>query len=94
MFAVFLMYQPEVIAIEEGYHGTHGAISVYKQTRPGVEVIGIDDDYSRYKGKRLLCWLETPVNPKGICRDMEKCAYRKPSASCSFPAGMDPAARY
>lgn len=68
-----LLYQPEVVAISEGYHGTHCTLDLYTRTREGVKIITIDEDFTQYQDKRLLCWLETPVNPTGICRDIEKC---------------------
>jgi cystathionine gamma-synthase len=71
--AALLLYQPEVVAISEGYHGTHCTLDIYTRTREGVKIITIDDDFTQYKDKRLLCWLETPVNPTGLCRDIEKC---------------------
>ena len=79
-----LLYQPEVIAIGEGYHGSHETIAVYRKTRDNVKVIDIDDDYAQFKGKRFLCWLETPVNPKGICRDIEKCKPRNNDSQISM----------
>lgn len=70
-----------MIAIGEGYHGSHETIAVYRKTRDNVKVVDLDADYSQYKGKKLLCWLETPVNPKGICRDIEKCRLFSPATS-------------
>ena len=70
-----LFHQPQIIAIQRGYHGTHETIALYAKTRGNVQVIDIDDDYEQYKGKNFMCWLETPVNPEGTCRDMEKCLY-------------------
>ncbi|CAD6575661.1 MAG: hypothetical protein CYPHOPRED_005760 [Cyphobasidiales sp. Tagirdzhanova-0007] len=75
VFAVMLFHQPQIIAIQRGYHGTHETIALYAKTRGNVQVIDIDDDYEQYKGKNFMCWLETPVNPEGTCRDMEKCLY-------------------
>lgn len=68
-----LFYQPEVIAIQRGYVGTHETLALYAKTRMDVKIIDIDDDFEQYKDKRLLCWLETPMNPEGVCRDMELC---------------------
>lgn len=73
IYAVLLHFQPEVIAISAGYHGSHETIAVYRRTRPGVQIIDLDDDYTQYKDKKLLCWCETPVNPDGLCRDLAKC---------------------
>lgn len=75
ILATLLLYQPEVVAIGEGYHGSHCTLDIYTRTKGNVKVIDIDDDYSAYKDKTFLCWLETPVNPTGECRDMEKCTY-------------------
>ncbi|KAK9899917.1 PLP-dependent transferase [Cystobasidium minutum MCA 4210] len=72
ILAALLLYQPEVVAIAEGYHGTHCTLDLYTRTREGVKIIHTDDDFAPYKDKRVLCWLETPVNPKGICRDIAK----------------------
>ncbi|KAF7983441.1 hypothetical protein HWV62_21704 [Athelia sp. TMB] len=36
-----------------------------------VKVIALDDDYPTGDGNRVLCWLETPLNPTGESRDIQ-----------------------
>jgi cystathionine gamma-synthase len=59
-----LLYKPKRIAINGGYFGCHETIRVYADTRPGVQMIDLDDEYQDGD----LCWLETPVNPTGEAR--------------------------
>lgn len=73
--AALLHYQPEVVAITQGYHGTHQVLEMYSRFRPDFKVIALDDDYTPYKNKKFVCWLETPVNPYGTCRDIEHCEW-------------------
>ncbi|KAL8286313.1 hypothetical protein RQP46_004801 [Phenoliferia psychrophenolica] len=68
VFVALLHYRPDVIAITDGYHGCHGAIEVYSKVRPGVKVIKLDDEFPT--GERLLCWVETPLNPTGESRSI------------------------
>ncbi|SGY34896.1 BQ5605_C002g01698 [Microbotryum silenes-dioicae] len=72
-FAILLYILPDVIAITDGYHGCHASIEVYRKTRgeDRVSVIKLDDAYP--KDKKLLVWLETPLNPTGECRSIEAC---------------------
>ncbi|KAM0756077.1 cystathionine gamma-synthase [Meredithblackwellia eburnea MCA 4105] len=72
-YSALLFYQPHVIAVTGGYHGCHESFKVYSNTREDVKIIALDDPYP--KGKRVLCWLETPVNPTGESRSIE--AYAK-----------------
>merc|ERR1712093_93460 len=71
VMAALLHYQPEIVAITEGYHGTHEVFKLYGKLKPGFKVISLDDDYAPFDGKNFVCWLETPVNPFGTCRDIE-----------------------
>ncbi|KIM76404.1 hypothetical protein PILCRDRAFT_648730 [Piloderma croceum F 1598] len=67
-FAALVFYRPQRVAISGGYHGCHASIEVYKKS-PGnnLQVISIDDDF--HAGD--LCWLETPLNPTGVSRDIK-----------------------
>ncbi|KXN83716.1 hypothetical protein AN958_00858 [Leucoagaricus sp. SymC.cos] len=60
-------YQPKRIAVREGYHGCHQCVAIYRRSCPEVEVIDIDADFKAGD----LCWIETPLNPYGICRDIQ-----------------------
>ncbi|GJN94752.1 hypothetical protein Rhopal_007844-T1 [Rhodotorula paludigena] len=64
-WAILLHVRPDVIAITGGYGGCHAAIDIYRRTRgeDQVTLIGRDDQYPT--GKKLLVWLETPLNPTG-----------------------------
>ncbi|BGP12901.1 hypothetical protein JCM10213_005147 [Rhodosporidiobolus nylandii] len=70
VFAVLLHVRPDVIAVTDGYHGCHGAFAVYRQTRgeDHVRIIKLDDAYP--KNKKVLVWLETPLNPTGESRSI------------------------
>lgn len=58
-------YSPKYVAISGGYHGCHATIEVYKKTKgPEFKVIDIDAPYP----EGTLCWLETPLNPTGESR--------------------------
>lgn len=71
-----LSLQPTCIAITGGYHGCHGFIKIYAKTRDNVKVITLDDDYPTGDGNRVLCWLETPLNPTGESRLVLHSAFR------------------
>ncbi|SCZ90336.1 BZ3500_MvSof-1268-A1-R1_Chr1-3g01925 [Microbotryum saponariae] len=79
-FAVLLYILPDVIAITDGYHGCHASIEVYRKTRgeDRVSVIKLDDAYPN--DKKLLVWLETPLNPTGECRSIEAYAQKAHAA--------------
>ncbi|GAA96840.1 uncharacterized protein L969DRAFT_94895 [Mixia osmundae IAM 14324] len=67
-FAAMLWANPTVIAIREGYHGSHMAIDVFKRIKSNLILIDLDD-FDAYTNE-TLCWLETPLNPTGEARDM------------------------
>lgn len=69
--AMLIHYAPDVVAVTNGYHGfLKGTLLVYCRLR-NVRVIALDDDYTLRKGeKKLLAWVETPLNPTGECRDI------------------------
>lgn len=71
-FACLVHTRPNVIAITKGYHGCHESIQVYRRLlgEDNVRVILLDDDYTLKASEKLLCWLETPLNPTGECRDI------------------------
>lgn len=54
-------------------HGCHGAVDVYLRTKnldKKTSKIYLDDDYPT-DGKKVLCWLETPLNPTGESYSIE-----------------------
>lgn len=76
-YALLLHVNPDVVAIGTkdgpGYHGCHGALDVYLRTRKldkASAKIYIDDPYPS-DGRRVLCWLETPLNPTGESYSIE-----------------------
>ncbi|GAA5943859.1 uncharacterized protein JCM15063_006531 [Sporobolomyces koalae] len=79
-YALLVHVNPDVIAIGfkdgPGYHGCHGAIDVYLRTK-GLDVnqakILLDDEYPS-DGRKVLCWLETPLNPTGESYSIESYA--------------------
>ncbi|TCD67684.1 hypothetical protein EIP91_012050 [Steccherinum ochraceum] len=66
-YAALVHYQPKRVAITGGYHGCHMVLDIYKRTRPDLVVIGIDDEFQDGD----LCWIETPLNPRGVCRNIQ-----------------------
>ncbi|BGO96806.1 putative trans-sulfuration enzyme [Rhodotorula toruloides] len=86
-FAVLLLVRPDVIAITEGYHGCHASLEVYRRLRgeDQVSVIKLDDEYPN--GKKLLCWVETPLNPTGESRSIA--AYAKRARAVGGTVGVD-----
>lgn len=75
-FACLVHVRPDVVAFTagEGYHGCHTSLEVYRQIRGVNEVttVNLDDEYPT--DKKVLVWLETPLNPKGESRSIEACA--------------------
>ena len=73
-WAILLHVRPDIIAITGGYGGCHEAIKIYRRTRgeDEVQLIQLDDEYPH--GKKLLVWVETPLNPLGTSRSLDKCA--------------------
>ncbi|GAA6036872.1 hypothetical protein JCM8097_006325 [Rhodosporidiobolus ruineniae] len=69
-FAILLHVRPDVIAVTGGYFGCHGSFEVYQRTRgkDQVQIIALEDEFP--KDKKVLCWLETPVNPTGESRSI------------------------
>ncbi|GAA5911255.1 hypothetical protein JCM6882_004077 [Rhodosporidiobolus microsporus] len=69
-FAILLHVRPDCIAVTGGYFGCHGAFEVYQRTRgkDQVSIIALEDEFP--KDKKVLCWLETPVNPTGESRSI------------------------
>ncbi|BGO93037.1 hypothetical protein NBRC10512_004258 [Rhodotorula toruloides] len=86
-FAVLLLVRPDVVAITEGYHGCHASLEVYRRLRgeDHVSVIKLDDEYP--SGKKLLCWVETPLNPTGESRSIA--AYAKRARAVGGTVGVD-----
>ncbi|WFD34487.1 cystathionine gamma-synthase [Malassezia cuniculi] len=86
IISVLNHYAPSVIAIRNGYQGTHASIELYTRGRD-VRIIDLDDEYpkvettpttdgSGVKIGGLLVWLETPLNPTGEARDIAHYAKR------------------
>lgn len=75
-WAILLHVRPDVIAITGGYGGCHEAIKIYRRTRgeDQVDLIKLDDDFPSASEKKLLVWVETPLNPTGESRSLDKCA--------------------
>ena len=62
------LLNPQRIAITEGYMGVIEAVDQFRRIRNGnLGVIGIDDEFQDGD----LCWLETPVNPTGVSRNIQ-----------------------
>ena len=61
--AVFSFLTPRVISVGDGYHGTHGVLSVYQRLTK-CKIVSLDCPASDL-GVGDLIWLETPVNPTG-----------------------------
>ncbi|CEQ43166.1 SPOSA6832_05072 [Sporobolomyces salmonicolor] len=76
-YAVLLHVRPDCVAIGTpdgpGYHGCHASLEVYRKTRGEDQVtkIALDDEYPT--GKKVLVWLETPLNPTGESYSIEAC---------------------
>ncbi|PRP83892.1 hypothetical protein PROFUN_08829 [Planoprotostelium fungivorum] len=67
--ALITHLNPKRISIGDGYHGTHGVISVLKRLS-NVQVLPLDcAEGDLHEGD--LIWLETPVNPLGTSFDIE-----------------------
>ncbi|GAA5939000.1 hypothetical protein JCM3775_002646 [Rhodotorula graminis] len=79
-WAILLHVRPDIIAITGGYGGCHEAIKIYRRTRgeDQVQLIQLDDEYPH--GKKLLVWVETPLNPLGTSRSLDKYAKRAHAA--------------
>ncbi|GAA5994700.1 uncharacterized protein JCM10292_004303 [Rhodotorula paludigena] len=88
-FACLVHVRPDVVAFTagEGYHGCHTSLEVYRQIRGASEVktINLDDQYPT--DKKVLVWLETPLNPKGESRSIE--AYAKKAHAAGAVLGID-----
>ncbi|GAA6006021.1 hypothetical protein JCM11491_004092 [Sporobolomyces phaffii] len=76
-YSLLLWVNPDVVAIGtrdgEGYYGCHGALDVYLRTRGADKAaakILIDDDFPT-DGRKVLCWIETPLNPTGESYSIE-----------------------
>lgn len=67
-FSALTLLNPQRVAITEGYMGVLEAVDQFKRIRNGnLEVIGVDDEFRDGD----LCWLETPVNPTGLSRNIQ-----------------------
>ncbi|GAA5950463.1 hypothetical protein JCM21900_004813 [Sporobolomyces salmonicolor] len=90
-YAVLLHVRPDCVAIGTpdgpGYHGCHASLEVYRKTRGEGQVtkIALDDEYPT--GKKVLVWLETPLNPTGESYSIE--AYAKKVEAVGGVLGVD-----
>ncbi|TNY18667.1 cystathionine gamma-synthase [Rhodotorula diobovata] len=88
-FAVLLHVRPDVVAFTpgEGYHGCHTSLEVYRKVRGEnhVSIIHLDDAYPT--DKKVLVWLETPLNPTGESRSIE--AYAKKAHAAGAVIAVD-----
>ncbi|GAA5921720.1 hypothetical protein JCM1841_007104 [Sporobolomyces salmonicolor] len=90
-YAVLLHVRPDCVAIGTpdgpGYHGCHASLEVYRKTRGEDQVtkIALDDEYPT--GKKVLVWLETPLNPTGESYSIE--AYAKKVQAVGGVLGVD-----
>ncbi|GAA5897784.1 hypothetical protein JCM8208_000261 [Rhodotorula glutinis] len=86
-WAILLHVRPDIIAITGGYGGCHEAIKIYRRTRGENEVklIQLDDEYPH--GKKLLVWVETPLNPLGTSRSLD--TYAKKAHAAGGILGVD-----
>ncbi|GAA5826062.1 hypothetical protein JCM11251_000112 [Rhodosporidiobolus azoricus] len=86
-FAILLHVRPDVIAVTGGYFGCHGSFEIYQRTRgkDQVSIIALEDDFP--KDKKVLCWLETPVNPTGESRSIA--AYSKKTKAVNGVLAID-----
>jgi cystathionine beta-lyase/cystathionine gamma-synthase len=67
-YSAVVLYQPKRIAITEGYHGVHAAFQIFQRnTGNSIKFIGLDEPYQPGD----LCWVETPLNPKGEARNIK-----------------------
>ncbi|GAA5983266.1 hypothetical protein JCM11641_002242 [Rhodosporidiobolus odoratus] len=87
VFAVLLHVRPDVIAVTAGYHGCHGAFEVYRQTRGAEQVVIVELDEPYPRDKKVLVWLETPLNPTGESRSIE--AYSKKARAADAVLAVD-----
>lgn len=62
-----MFLHPKRVAISDGYYGFHETLEIYKDIRGELDIIGIDDQFQPGD----LCWLETPLNPTGVSRDIK-----------------------
>ncbi|KAJ8581399.1 cystathionine gamma-synthase [Rhizopogon salebrosus TDB-379] len=67
-FSALVHYNPKRIAISEGYMGCHSMISTYIKGRfADTPLIDLDDEFQEGD----ICWLESPLNPMGVSRDIK-----------------------
>ncbi|GAA5879311.1 hypothetical protein JCM3774_006430 [Rhodotorula dairenensis] len=87
-FAVLLHVRPDVVALTEGYHGCHASLEVYQKLRgpDQVSVLKLDDEYPR-DARKLLVWVETPLNPTGESRSIAH--YSRRAKSVGAVLGID-----
>ncbi|KAJ3119654.1 hypothetical protein HK100_000209 [Physocladia obscura] len=71
--AAFAFYQPtRLILPHAGYFGTHGVASIFRRSRPHVQILVLEDFLETYTdfGAGDLVWLEMPQNPNGEIYDI------------------------
>ncbi|KAI9099892.1 Cys/Met metabolism PLP-dependent enzyme-domain-containing protein [Phlyctochytrium arcticum] len=68
-----------IVMSQEGYHGVHGAIDVYRRGR-NVELLFLEKGEPEFKAGDLI-WLESPQNPRGEVYDIAAYAAKTPSGA-------------
>ncbi|KAF7331798.1 hypothetical protein MKEN_00059800 [Mycena kentingensis (nom. inval.)] len=69
-FAALVFFKPKRIAFTDGYTGTSALLELYSKVVPNLQIIKLDDEFKPGD----LCWLETPLNPTGECRSIQRYA--------------------
>lgn len=80
--ALLVFLNPRRVAIGAGYHGSHGVVDLVAKLT-GLERLDLDDDASlaRLRPGDLM-HVETPLNPTGEARDLERYAARARELGC------------
>ncbi|MCZ6531839.1 MAG: PLP-dependent aspartate aminotransferase family protein [SAR324 cluster bacterium] len=73
-YAAMRHVRPARVAVDRGYHGTHGVLA--RLAEEGVVLTGLDADFQ----KGDLIWLETPKNPTCEVEDIADFAKRAHAA--------------
>lgn len=77
------------VTTEHGYHGCRATFELYKQIRGAehVSIVDLEDDFAKHSkdGRKLLVWLETPLNPTGASRSIAACTIFSLASASLFP---------
>ncbi|CAN3376509.1 hypothetical protein DIURU_000169 [Diutina rugosa] len=71
--AAMCLLNPKTLAIGQAYHGCHGIADILTRNY-GVKQIGLDDEFEGVVKSGDVVHLESPVNPEGVCIDIQKYA--------------------